>query len=88
MGRRLVANFRRFVLMDDARRRRYAPAVGLFFLSPFVAEFLLGDIGIDKLAIGLVLAPFYGGGAILVREASRRRSGGWPAILLLGFAYG
>ena len=42
---------------------RIAPALGLFFLSPFVAEFLLGNVAIDALPIGLVMAPMYGGGA-------------------------
>lgn len=63
------------------------PALALFVLSPFVAEFLLGTIGIDQVVTGLVLAPLYGGGALLVREAGRRMRGGWPAILLLAFAY-
>ncbi len=63
------------------------PALTLFVLSPFVAEFLLGTIGIDQVVTGLVLAPLYGGGALLVREAGRRMRGGWPAILLLAFAY-
>jgi len=66
---------------------RLAPAAGLFVLAPLVAEYLLGNISIDHLGVALVLAPFYGGGAILVREAARRRRGGWCAILVLGFAY-
>jgi hypothetical protein len=74
--------------MDDNTRRGFWPAVGLFLLSPFVAEFLLGTIGIDRLAVGLVLAPMYGGGALLVRETARRWGGGGPTILLLAFAYG
>ena len=48
--------------------RRVAPAIGLFFLSPFVGEFLLGNVAIDALPIGLVMAPMYGG----VRSSSAR----------------
>jgi hypothetical protein len=59
----------------------------LFVLSPLVAEYLLGNISIDHLGVALVLAPLYGGGAILVREAARRQRGGWTSILALGFAY-
>jgi hypothetical protein len=36
---------------------RIAPALGFFFLSPFVADFLLGNISIAALPVGLVLAP-------------------------------
>ncbi|NYH88494.1 hypothetical protein [Actinopolymorpha rutila] len=68
--------------------RRVAPAVGLFFTAPLVAEFLLGNLPITLL-VGLVfLAPLYGGGALLVREFVRRTGRGWPSILLLGLAYG
>ena len=66
---------------------RIAPALGLFFLSPFVAEFLLGNVSIDALPIGLVMAPMYGGGAVIVREAARRAGKGWPTIFLLALAY-
>ncbi|MFI1912037.1 hypothetical protein [Nocardia sp. NPDC020380] len=62
------------------------PALGLFLLAPFIGEFLLGNITIDHLALGLLLAPLYGGGAVLVREIGRR-SGGWPTMLLLAAAY-
>jgi hypothetical protein len=68
--------------------RRIAPALGLFFLSPFVAEFLLGNISIAALPVGLVLSPMYGGGALLIREAARRAGRGWATILLLALAYG
>jgi hypothetical protein len=39
------------------RWRAIAPAIGLFFLSPLVAEYLLGNIAIDALAGLVVLAP-------------------------------
>jgi hypothetical protein len=68
--------------------KRIAPAVALFFLSPLVAEFLLGDFPLSKIGILLILAPFYGGGAILIREVTRRTGRGWPTILALALAYG
>jgi hypothetical protein len=68
--------------------KRVAPAVALFFLSPMVAEFLLGDFPLSKIGILLILAPFYGGGAILIREITRRTGRGWPTILTLALAYG
>ena len=68
--------------------RRVAPAFALFFLSPFVAEYLLGDISVSAIWLILFMAPFYGGGAILVRETARRFGRGWGTIALLAFAYG
>ena len=67
--------------------KRVWPAIGLFFLAPLVAEFLLGDLPINLLGALLVLAPLYGGGALLIREVVRRTGGGWPNIFALGLAY-
>ena len=67
---------------------RISPAIGLFFLAPLVAEFLLGNIAIDGLAGLIILAPLYGGGAVLIRESVRRAGRGWPSIVLLALAYG
>jgi hypothetical protein len=68
--------------------RRIAPAIGLFFLSPLVAEFLLGNISIAFIAGMLFLSAMYGGGALLIREVARRTGRGWPTIILLALAYG
>jgi len=68
--------------------RRIAPAVGLFFLAPLVAEFLLGNLPITFLFAVVALAPMYGGGALLIRELVRRRGLGWPNILILAVGYG
>jgi hypothetical protein len=62
------------------------PALGLFLLAPFIGEFLLGNLTGPDLALGLLLAPLYGCGALLARELGRR-SGGWPTIVLLAAAY-
>jgi hypothetical protein len=68
--------------------RRVAPAFALFFLSPFVAEFLLGDFSITALPAILLVGPMYGGGALAVREIARRLGRGWPTLILLALAYG
>jgi hypothetical protein len=68
-------------------QRSILAAVTLFFIAPLVAEFLLGDFPVTWLALVIVLAPMYGGGALLIRELTRRSGRGWPTILLLGVAY-
>lgn len=68
--------------------RRVAPAFVLVLLSPFVAEFLLGDFAIDAIWLILIVGPMYGAGALLVREVTRRLGRGWPTMLLLALAYG
>jgi len=68
--------------------RRVAPAFALYFLSPFIAEYLLGDFTVADLAALLFLGAMYGGGAILIREIVRRTGRGWPTIVTLALAYG
>ncbi len=68
-------------------QRSIPAAVTLFFVAPLVAEFLLGDFPATWLPLILVLAPMYGGGALFIRELTRRTGRGWPTILLLGVAY-
>lgn len=70
-----------------AKKRGVWPALGLFITAPLVAEFLLGNLPIKLLPALIVLAPLYGGGALLIREWVRRTGRGWPSILLLGMAY-
>lgn len=69
------------------------PALALFVLSPLTAEYILGyDVttgNLIQLLLGLLLlAPLYGGPALLIRELARRMGRGWPAIILLAFAFG
>ncbi len=52
-----------------------------------MAEFLLGDFNIRQIGFVLVFIPQYGGGAVLVREITRRTRRGWPTMLLLALAY-
>jgi hypothetical protein len=68
--------------------KRSLPALGLFFLSPLVAEFLLGNIPITAFYAIITLAPLYGGGAVLIRELVRRRGWGYPTVVILALAYG
>jgi hypothetical protein len=68
--------------------RRVLPAIVLFLTAPLVAEFLLGNLPITWLFTLVLLAPMYGGGALLIREAVRRSGRGTGTMLLLGVAYG
>jgi hypothetical protein len=70
-----------------APKKKTSAAITLLFVAPLVAEFLLGDLPLTLLPTLIVLAPAYGGGAILIRETARRTGRGWPTILLLGAAY-
>jgi len=72
----------------DGKKRGIWPALALFFTAPLVAEFLLGNLPVKLLPALIVLAPLYGGGALVIREWVRRTGRGWPSILLLGMAYG
>jgi hypothetical protein len=69
-------------------RCRVAPAVALVVTAPLVAEFLLGNLPVTMLAGLVLLAPMYGGGALLIRELTRRAGRGVPTMLALGLAYG
>jgi hypothetical protein len=64
------------------------PIIMLLFASPFVGEYLLGNIPLRELPALPFLIPMYGCGALLIREVARRTGRGWTAILLLGAAYG
>jgi len=70
-----------------SKSRGIWPALALFITAPLVAEFLLGNLPIKLLPALIVLAPLYGGGALLIREWVRRTARGWPSILLLGMSY-
>ncbi len=67
---------------------QYAPVLCLLLLAPWIGEFLLGSSPFQNL-IGLpLIIPLYGGGALLIREITRRTGRGWPTIFLLAVSYG
>jgi hypothetical protein len=68
-------------------KRKTSAVITLFFVTPLVAEYLLGDLPLKLLAALIVLAPAYGGAAVLIRETARRTGRGWPTMLVLGAAY-
>jgi hypothetical protein len=68
-------------------RRNISAVITLFFVAPLVAEYLLGDLPLKLLTALIVLAPAYGGAAVLIRETARRAGRGWPTMLMLGAAY-
>lgn len=69
--------------------RRRAPVFALYFLSPLVAEFFSGTtLPIVLLFLIVPFALFYGSGAMLIREVTRRTGRGWPTIIVLGLAFG
>jgi len=70
-----------------APKRNIFAVITLFFVAPLVAEYLLGDLPLKLLTALIVLAPAYGGGAVLIRETARRTGRGWPTMLMLGAAY-
>ena len=70
-----------------APKRNFFAMITLFFVAPLVAEYLLGDLPLKLLTALIVLAPAYGGGAVLIRETARRTGRGWPTMLMLGAAY-
>jgi len=73
--------------MAQRVKRGIWPALALVLTAPLVAEYLLGDLPIKMLPALILLAPMYGGGALLIREVARRTGRGWPTILVLGMAY-
>lgn len=72
-----------------ARRVLESPAAVLFLLSPLVGELLSSSSPLPGFLIAwLPLAVLYGCGVLLIREARVRWSLGWPAVFILGAAYG
>ena len=64
-----------------------APVWLLFFLAPFIGEWLLGNQRFSDLYKLPLLGLLYGCGAILIREITRRTKRGYPTMIALGTAY-
>lgn len=69
-------------------KTRIVAAVTLFFLAPFIGEFLLGNLPVTMFYLIPVLALLYGGGALLIRETAVRLNLNKAGLLLLCLAYG
>ena len=74
------------------RARGLKPIFGLFVLAPVVAE-LVGSGNLPTLLflnplIAFLFCLLYGPPALLLRELWVRGRVGWPAMLVLGFAFG
>jgi hypothetical protein len=70
---------------------RIPPAVALLFLAPLLGELVSGHqapLQFFNPIVFLALTLPYGCGALLCREFTRRRGGGWLGFLLLSVAYG
>jgi len=68
---------------------RFVPPISLMVLAPLVSEVLFGATRLSIFYPTLLLeVGVYGGAALLIRELARRRGLGWPAIFLLGVAFG
>ncbi|MFG6193345.1 hypothetical protein [Nonomuraea sp. JJY05] len=74
--------------MVTSRARGRWAAFLLAGLTPVVAELTLGNPPLRQAWLLLLWVPIYGAGTVLIRELVRRTGRGWPAILLLGAAYG
>jgi len=68
--------------------KRLLPVIVLYLLSPLVAEYLSGSMAMAQFGALLLMVPFYGSGAVLVREVARRSGRGWLALPFLALAYG
>lgn len=68
--------------------KRLAPVLALFVLSPLIAEYVSGSMSMTQLWIVVFMMPFYGAGAVLIRETVRRAGRGWGAMAFLALAYG
>ncbi|SCG58927.1 hypothetical protein [Micromonospora humi] len=76
-------------MTTEPLRRRLAPAVALLLLAPWTAECVWGGFTLLGMPFVVVLlAPMYGGAALLIRETARRLGLGWPGIVLLAAAFG
>lgn len=80
------------VTAPTSRSTRTWPAiVALYLTAPFMGEILSGSTPLHTLShlyIVFIAIGFYGSGALLAREVTRRRGLGWTGLLLLGAVYG
>jgi len=68
-------------------KTRLAPALTLFFITPLIAEYLLGSLSLAQAGAFPVLCCMYGCANVLIREAARTQGRNWSSVVLLGLAY-
>jgi hypothetical protein len=76
---------------DQGFQMKVSPALLLFFLSPAIAELLLGSSPPSEFFNPfslLLLCSLYGSGALIVRELKVRWNKGFVSMFVLGAAYG
>ncbi len=76
--------------IDKAAGNRWqnaGPIAVLIFISPVLAELLMGVVHLSNLWLLIPEMSVYGTAALLIRELVRRQKRGWGTILLLGFAF-
>src|ERR1700690_266819 len=67
-------------------RKGFAPAILLMAFAPLLTEVLPGATRFSSLFVFPIEVCVWGGGALLIRDAVRRRQLGWPSMLLLALA--
>lgn len=82
-------------IKTDRVKTRLLPVIMLAVLSPFTAEFLLGDqylSGLEpagqQITSFILYVAFYGMAAVLIRELARRLRIGWAGLMLLALGFG
>jgi hypothetical protein len=72
-----------------SRPRWRLPVIALLLLAPWTAECAWGGFTAAEFPLVVaILAPMYGGAAVVIREVARRTGGGWPTIAFLAAAFG
>jgi FtsH-binding integral membrane protein len=78
-------------MSQPVRKTEWSPVIALMVIAPSLGELLCGSSPPVEF-FSIIGLPFqillYGAGAVLCREVARRWGKGWPALLLLGAAYG
>jgi hypothetical protein len=72
--------------MKPSQKRGAGAAITLMVLAPLIAEVLSGATRFSSLFVFPIEVCVWGGGALLIREAVRKRRLGWIHMLLLALA--
>jgi hypothetical protein len=69
-----------------SKTRNFAPALTLMFLSPMIAELLPGATRFSSIFVLPIEILVWGGGALMIRYATRKWKLGWTGMLFLAIA--